>query len=98
LSYSRLMALGLATGIIGFAMNLTAQVLGDVIPGVAGVIVMVFFILFGHSLNLALSFLGAFVHSMRLQFIEFFGRFYTGGAPLFAPFMRKTKYLFIRQD
>jgi V/A-type H+-transporting ATPase subunit I len=98
LSYSRLMALGLATGIIGFAMNLTAQVLGDVIPGVAGVIVMVFFILFGHSLNLALSFLGAFVHSMRIHFIEFFGRFYTGGAPLFAPFMRKTKYLFIRQD
>lgn len=98
LSYSRLMALGLATGIIGFAMNLTAQVLGDVIPGVAGTIVMIFFILFGHSLNIALSFLGAFVHSMRLQFIEFFGRFYTGGAPLFAPFMRKTKYLFIRQD
>lgn len=98
LSYSRLMALGLATGIIGFAMNLTAQVLGEVVPGIAGIIVMTFFILFGHMLNLALSFLGAFVHSMRLQFIEFFARFYTGGAPLFAPFMRKTKYIFIRQD
>lgn len=97
LSYSRLMALGLATGIIGAAMNTTAGVLGELVSvPVLGTVIAVFFVLFGHSLNFALSLLGAFIHSMRLQFIEFFGRFYAGGAPLFAPFARAKKYLFLK--
>ena len=97
LSYSRLMALGLATGIIAAAMNTTAGVLGSLssVPAI-GVIISIFFLLFGHSLNFALSLLGAFIHSMRLQFIEFFGRFYSGGAPLFSPFKRAYKYLYLR--
>ncbi len=96
LSYSRLMALGLATGIIGAAMNMTAELLGGLLPGVIGIVVLIAFALFGHSLNFALSGLGAFVHSMRLQFIEFFGIFYTAGGTRFAPFARVNKYLFIR--
>lgn len=96
LSYSRLMALGLATGIIGAAMNMTAKVLGDMLPGVVGIAVMVAFMLFGHTINFGLSGLGAYVHSMRLQFIEFFGIFYTGGGRRFRPFVRAKKYLLFR--
>ncbi len=96
LSYSRLMALGLATGIIGSAMNMTAQVLNDMLPSVLGIAVMVIFILFGHALNFGLSGLGAYVHSLRLQFIEFFGIFYAGGGRLFRPFARAKKYLLFR--
>jgi len=96
LSYSRLMALGLATGIIGAAMNMTAQVLNEMVPGIFGIIIMIGFMLFGHSLNFGLSSLGAYVHSLRLQFIEFFGIFYAGGGRIFRPFMRAKKYLLFR--
>jgi V/A-type H+-transporting ATPase subunit I len=96
LSYSRLMALGLATGIIGAAMNMTAHVLGDMLPSVLGVLVMIAFMLFGHAINFGLSGLGAYVHSLRLQFIEFFGIFYAGGGRLFRPFARAKKYLLFR--
>lgn len=96
LSYSRLMALGLATGIIGAAMNMTAHVLGDMLPSILGIIVMVAFTIFGHAINFGLSGLGAYVHSLRLQFIEFFGIFYAGGGRLFRPFARAKKYLLFR--
>lgn len=96
LSYSRLMALGLATGIIGAAMNMTAKVLGDMVPGIGGILIMVAFIVFGHSINFGLSGLGAYVHSLRLQFIEFFGIFYAGGGRVFKPFARAKKYLLFR--
>jgi len=96
LSYSRLMALGLATGIIGSAMNMTAVVLGEMLPGVLGILIMVLFLLFGHSINFGLSTLGAFIHTMRLQFIEFFGGFYGGGSAKFKPFARVKKYLLFR--
>lgn len=96
LSYSRLMALGLATGIIGAAMNMTAHVLGDMLPGILGIFIMVAFMLFGHAINFGLSGLGAYVHSLRLQFIEFFGIFYAGGGRLFRPFARAKKYLLFR--
>ena len=97
LSYSRIMALGLATGVIGFAMNLTAGILSSMMPHPAiGVVVAIIVIVFGHSLNFALSLLGAFVHSGRLQFIEFFGKFYEGGGRKFKPFEREKKYLFFQ--
>jgi len=94
LSYSRIMALGLATGVIGFAMNLTASIFGEMMPHpILGVLVAIVIILFGHSLNFGLSLLGAFIHSGRLQFIEFFGKFYESGSDRFAPFVRQAKYL-----
>ncbi|PID70091.1 hypothetical protein CSB37_03720 [bacterium DOLZORAL124_38_8] len=99
LSYSRLMALGLATGIIGASMNQTAVVLGDIVGGISPYlvpVVVIAFAIFGHSLNFALSALGAFIHSMRLQFIEFFNQFYKGGAPIFDAFSRKRKYVSFR--
>ena len=48
--------------------------------------------------NLAINALGAFVHSCRLQYVEFFGKFYTGGGRPFAPFERKTKYIKILKE
>ncbi|MCF7906081.1 hypothetical protein K9L63_02740 [Candidatus Gracilibacteria bacterium] len=99
LSYSRLMALGLATGVIGFAMNLTAGILGGMMPVKAlGFVVAAIVLVFGHGLNFSLSLLGAFVHSGRLQFIEFFGKFFEGGGRKFKPFVREKKYLFFRNS
>ena len=94
LSYSRIMALGLATGVVGFAMNMTAGIISDMIPvPFLGFLVGVLVVLFGHSLNFALSLLGAFIHSGRLQFIEFFGKFYEGGGRAFKPFKREKVYI-----
>ena len=68
LSYSRLMALGMATGVVAFAMNLTGTILADMVPMLGG-LVLVLFVLFGHTLNFALSVLAAFIHTGRLQFV-----------------------------
>ena len=97
LSYSRLMALGLSTGIIGFAMNTIAGVMNDLIP-VIGIVIAVFVIIFGHALNLALSGLGAFIHSGRLQFVEFFGKFMEGGGRMWQPMDKNFKYVKFLKD
>ena len=72
LSYSRLLALGLATGSIGSVVNMLA-VMVDV-PGVKVVVFILVFIL-GHTLNMAINVLGAYVHTNRLQFVELFSKF-----------------------
>ena len=72
LSYLRLYALGLAGGMLGNTFNLLAgMTLGIQIPGV-NILLFIFIILIGHALNLALSCLGAFVHPLRLTFVEYF--------------------------
>jgi V/A-type H+-transporting ATPase subunit I len=83
LSYSRLLALGLTTGIVGLSFNMIAKMAGD-IP-MLGPVILIVILLAGHGLNFVVSILGGFVHSARLTFVEFFGRFYDGGAPPFAP-------------
>lgn len=97
LSYSRLMALGLSTGIIGFAMNTIAGVMADLIP-IVGIVIAVFVIIFGHLLNLALSGLGAFIHSGRLQFVEFFGKFMEGGGRVWQPLNNNFKYVHLLEE
>lgn len=89
LSYSRLLALGLATGVIGTVINKMGSMAGG---GVFGAIVFTLVFLFGHALNLAINALGAYVHTNRLQYVEFFGKFYEGGGRKFNPFSVKTKY------
>jgi V/A-type H+-transporting ATPase subunit I len=94
LSYSRLMALGLSSGVMGGIMNQLAGQVFHSIP-VLGWIFGTAILLFGHTLNFALAVLGAYVHSSRLQYLEFFGKFYEGGGRPFAPFHNKLKYTFL---
>ena len=90
LSYARLLALGLATGAIAMAINGVA----DMASGMAiiGPVAMVLVLLGGHLFNCAINILGAFVHPARLQYLEFFGKFYTGGGKPFAPFRVERRY------
>lgn len=90
-SYSRLMALGMSGGYIAFSVNMIAgMVWGKTIIGyVAAIFILVFF----HAFNLFLSCLGAYVHSLRLIYVEFFGKFYEGGGKAFNFFRNKTKYI-----
>ena len=95
LSYSRLLALGLATGVVAQVINTLGSLAGG---GVVGAILLTVALVFGTIFNLAINALGAFVHSCRLQYVEFFGKFYTGGGREFRPFERKTKYIKIVKD
>lgn len=91
LSYARLLALGLATAGMALAFNVVSQLLGDMIPFI-GLLVTVLLLFVLHLVNLAISGLGAGVHSLRLQYVEFFNRFYEGGGHEFSPFKIKRKY------
>lgn len=90
LSYSRLLALGLATGVIAQVINQMGSMVGD---GVFGAIVFILVFIIGHVFNLAINMLGAYVHTCRLQYVEFFGKFYEGGGNPFKPFRQETKYV-----
>lgn len=59
---------------------------------------MVIVFVIGHTFNLAINTLGTFVHSSRLQYVEFFGKFFEGGGTAFNPFMRRTKYVEIVRE
>ncbi|WP_066895335.1 V-type ATP synthase subunit I [Clostridium nigeriense] len=93
-SYTRLMALGLAGGSIAGALNLLIHTL----PGVAAIIIgPVLFVLF-HIFNLGLSLLGAYVHTARLQYVEYFSKFYDGGGRPFKAFKGSEKYIRIKRN
>ncbi|MBQ7039838.1 MAG: V-type ATP synthase subunit I, partial [Clostridia bacterium] len=89
LSYSRLMALGLATGVIAQVVNTMGSLAGG---GVVGAVMFGAVFIVGHALNFAINCLGAYVHTNRLQYVEFFGKFYEGGGRAFAPLKMDTKY------
>ncbi len=96
LSYARLFGLGLATGVVGMVMNNIGMVFIDLIP-YAGYVVGIAFILAGHALNIGINVLGAYVHNCRLQYVEFFGKFYEGGGHVFMPLGSNTKYVRIKK-
>jgi len=91
LSYVRLMALGMVTAGIAMAFNQIAWMLRG-IP-VVSVILMLIVLVVGHAYNLAMSSLSGFVHTLRLQYVEYFPRFFTGGGLRFEPFGLKTQYV-----
>ena len=95
LSYSRLLALGLATGVIASVVNQMGSMAGG---GVLGAIVFILVFIAGHTFNLGINLLGAYVHTCRLQYVEFFGKFYEGGGKAFHPFKENTKYIEIKED
>jgi V/A-type H+-transporting ATPase subunit I len=91
LSYARLLALGLATAGMALAFNVISQLMGNMIPFI-GIVVMVILLILAHTINLGLQALGAGIHSLRLQYVEFFNRFYEGGGQEFSPFKMKRKF------
>ena len=94
LSYSRLLALGLATGIIAMVINLVAMIFKDMAPfGWMGWIIAGMVLVGGHLFNIVINVLGAFIHSGRLQYVEFFPKFMEGGGRRFKPFSRKNNYI-----
>ncbi|NLJ41596.1 MAG: V-type ATP synthase subunit I [Clostridiales bacterium] len=90
LSYSRLFALALTTGVIGTVINQLGAMAGGTWYGW---ILAALILIGGHTFNIAINILGAFVHTSRLQYIEFYGKFYEGGGKLFKPLGLKTKYM-----
>ncbi|MGC8690330.1 MAG: V-type ATP synthase subunit I [Caldisericum sp.] len=84
LSYLRLFALGLSSGILASSFNLMARVIGEIL-GPIGVFVTFIILISLHALALFMNVLGAFIHSIRLNFLEFFGRFYDLGGYEFKP-------------
>ena len=89
LSYSRLMALGLATGVIASVVNVLGSLGGN---SIVGLISFIAISIFGHTLNFAINMLGAYVHTNRLQYVEFYQKFYEGGGRKYNPLSLNTKY------
>lgn len=88
LSYLRILALGLVTGALAFTVNLVAEQIGALLPWFLVIPFMITVYVVGHAMNIALNVLGAFIHSGRLQFVEFFSQFFEGGGRPFKPFAR----------
>ena len=93
-SYTRLMALAVSGGSIASAFNMLVGFLPPIARFTAGI----FLIVALQGLNIFLSFLGAYVHGLRLQFVEFFGKFYDGGGHALKPFKTYEKYVDIKQQ
>jgi V/A-type H+-transporting ATPase subunit I len=95
-SYLRLYALGMATVAIGYVVNLMAGMVWG-IP-ILGILLVVLVLVGGHIFNLLINFLGAFVHPLRLQYVEFFGKFYDDGGEPFEPLALKTHKTVIDEE
>lgn len=89
LSYSRLLALGLTTGVMAQVFNMLATMLGT---NIIGIIFMIVIFVVGHAVTIGLNALGSYVHTMRLQYVEMFSKFYDGGGQPFEPFTLNSKY------
>ena len=89
LSYSRILALGLVASVIAQVINMLTS-MGS--SGPLGFIFMLIIMILGHGLNLAINLLGTFVHAARLQYIEFFGKFYEDGGESFKPALPAEEY------
>ncbi|MBO0472558.1 V-type ATP synthase subunit I [Enterococcus ureasiticus] len=92
-SYTRLMALGISGGSIAAAFNMLVEFMPPVARFTVGIVLIIAL----HALNLFLSLLGAYVHGARLQYVEFFGKFYTGGGRAFKPLKTEEKYMNIEK-
>lgn len=96
LSYMRLFGMGLATGVIGQVINILVGMVFE--NGVIGMIIGAVLFVGAHAFNLGINALGAYVHSCRLQYIEFFGKFYEDGGRPFDPLRENTRYIQISKE
>ena len=93
-SYTRLMALAVASANIGMAFNMIVGLLPPIARFTVGLALMLVL----HGIKIGLTFLSAYVHSSRLQYVEFFGKFYEGGGRPLSPFKTLEKHIFIKND
>jgi len=96
MSYARLAGVGLATYYLAYCFNLMADLLSKMMPAgivqaIVGTLIFILVLLVGHLLNLALSGITCFVHSLRLCFVEFLFKFYEGGGRAYSPFRLKAR-------
>ena len=94
LSYSRIFALALSGAVIASVVNTLATMGGSI--SVGSIIMMIIIVPFGHLLNIAVSAIGAFVHTLRLQFLEFYGKFFDEGGRGFEPAAPDLKYVSVK--
>lgn len=100
LSYARLFALGIATGVIASVFNdICSMLMGspNIILKILGVLIACALLVALHLFNLAINTLGAFVHCARLQYVEFYGKFYEAGGRAFRPLGYRTKHVQITE-
>lgn len=100
LSYARLFGLGLSGSVVALVVNQICSVVLGLFPAnliAIGYVLCVPIFLVGHVFNIGISTLGAYVHNCRLQYIEFFGKFYEGCGHVFVPFGTKTKYTYLEK-
>ncbi|MFH1390992.1 MAG: V-type ATP synthase subunit I [Candidatus Diapherotrites archaeon] len=92
-SYARLTALAIGTAGIALAVNFMALMVVDMVP-VVGIVFGAMIFIGGHIFNMVMNGMGAFIHALRLHFLEFFSKFYDGGGKLYKPFyaLRKKNY------
>ncbi|MHC4282034.1 MAG: V-type ATP synthase subunit I [Planctomycetota bacterium] len=96
LSYVRLMALGMVTAGLAVAINQFGVMASDV--KYVGPVLAALVLVGGHAFNMGISALGAFVHTLRLQYVEFFPKFFEDGGRLFQPFTKKYNHIYISKD
>lgn len=94
LSYSRLLALGLATSAVAMIINTLTGLVID-IPFIGMILAVIVFI-GGHLFSVTVNTLGAFIHSLRLQYVEFFSKFYISGGRSFEPLAYDTQYVQVK--
>jgi V/A-type H+-transporting ATPase subunit I len=97
LSYVRLMALGMVTAGLAMAINVIAKITLELPYGI-GIVLMILILVGGHGFNIAINALGAFVHTLRLQYAEFFPKFIIGGGRLFQPLSKEYKNIYIKKS
>lgn len=100
LSYARLFGLGLATGVVAMVVNQICSVIrglmsGHIVLVILSWIISIAIYIVGHIFNLAINTLGTYVHNCRLQYVEFYGRFYDGGGRIFKPLGSDKKYTYV---
>ncbi len=88
MSYARIFGLGLSSGIIAQVINIIALTVKDALPYGLGWVGALLILLAGHTFNFAMAIIGSLVHPARLQFLEFFGKFFEGGGQAYSPFAR----------
>jgi V/A-type H+-transporting ATPase subunit I len=98
LSYLRLMALGMVTAGMAMSINVMAKVAVNLFPHGIGIIAAIFILIAGHIFNTAFNALGAFVHTLRLQYAEFFPKFFVSGGREFQPLCKNYRYVKIEPN